>query len=56
MLEMSVVEAAWRLTSFVFSIKSDVINNKSLKRRKIQGAHIKSFPCPGGPPRPCVNV
>ena len=43
MLEMSVTEAAWGLTSFVFSIRSDVTNDSSSKRRKIHGAYIKSF-------------
>ena len=41
MLEMSVLESAWVLTSFVFSKKSDVTNDENLKRRKIQGVHIK---------------
>ena len=39
-LEMSVEEAAWGLIHLFFSIKF-VKNDKSLKRRKFQGAHIK---------------
>ena len=46
MLEMSVTEAAWGLTSLVFSIKSDVTNDESLKRRKIEEVHKKSFKGP----------
>ena len=49
MLEISVAEAAWGLTSLVFSYNSDGINYKSSK-----GSHsIESFPGPGGPSRPC---
>ena len=43
---MSVAEAAWGLTLIVFSIKSDVTNDESLKRRKIQEVHKKSFKGP----------
>ena len=45
------------------SIKFEVANDKSLKRRNIHGAHIKSFkghtgkfPSPRGPPSPCAHL
>ena len=41
MLEMSVAEADLGLTSLVFSHKTDVTDDKSLKGRKIKGAHMK---------------
>ena len=45
---MSIAEAARSLISLVFSHKSKVTNDKSLKRRNIQGTHMKGFQGPTG--------
>ena len=60
---MSVTEAAWGLTSFVFSIKPDVTDDKNLKEEKSNGPTQKvlrdlsgNFSSPGEPPRPWLEL